>query len=447
MGIYTKRQLLLLAKKEEVKYIRLQFTDMLGSIKAVEIPVGKLEDALNNKIMFDGSSIEGFVRIKEADMYLRPDLDSWLILTFEDSKYGKVARLICDIYTPYNKPFQGDPRFILKKAIKKASEFGIDKINIGFEPEFYIFKLDENDKPIMSPSDSGGYFDLAPLDGANYVRRDIALELEHLGFVVQTAHHEVGNGQHEVTFQYSDVLSACDAVQTFKQVVKSISRKHGYYASFMPKPIEGLAGSGMHCNVSLATNEGTNLFYDKSNTMKLSFLCRQFITGVLKHSRSLSALTNPCINSYKRLMPGYEAPCYACWGDANRSSMIRIPAIRSNNATRIELRNVDPTTNPYLSLAAIIECGIEGIKTIKTEDETIKPINDNLFQLSEAQRLQKGIVSLPNTLDEALQAMQSDELMFTVLGEHTYNKYLTAKKLEIESYRRSISDWEVKRYL
>lgn len=443
MGNYTKKQILSIAKEEKVHYVRLQFTDMLGALKAVEIPVSKLEDALNNQIMFDGSSIEGFVRIKEADMYLKPDLDTWLILNFEDSSYGKVARLICDVYTPYGKPFPGDPRFILKRAIKRLNNAGIATLSVGFEPEFYILKRNEVGELITT--DEGSYFDLSPLDGANSIRRDIALELENLGFIVQTAHHEVGRGQQEINYKYSDVLSACDNAQTFKQVVKVVAAKHGYIATFMPKPFATLAGSGMHANISIQDFEGNNLFYDEKKDMKLSDICRQFIYGVLKHSRSLCGLTNPSVNSYKRLIPGYEAPCYACWSDANRSSMIRIPAVRGQG-TRIEIRNVDPTANPYLALAAIINAGLDGILN-KDKTPVVPPVYDNIFSLTRKQREALGIPNLPENLKDATKEMENDPLIRETLGEHTFDKYITAKKLEWDEYRKIISAWEQKKYL
>jgi glutamine synthetase len=304
--------------------------------------------------MFDGSSIEGFVRIKEADMYLHPDLSTWLILDFEDSAYGKVARLICDVYTPYGKPFVGDPRFILKKMVKKMNDMGFSALDVGFEPEFFLFKLDDKGKPIMDPVDHGSYFDLAPIDGAEYIRREIALELEKLGFVIQTAHHEVAPGQEEINFRFANVVQACDNVQTFKQVVKFIARKarlsgHLYAEN---RSLESMV-QGMHTNCSLEDKEGNNIFFDDKDNMSLSLTCRKWISGIIKHARGMAALTNPTVNSYKRIIPGYEAPCYVCWSDANRSSMIRIPAARGR-ATRTELRHVDGTANPYLALACIL---------------------------------------------------------------------------------------------
>lgn len=441
----TKEDILKKAKEAKVNYVRLQFTDMLGTIKAVEIPASKLEDALDGKVMFDGSSIEGFVRIKEADMYLKPDFDTWMILSFEDDKFGVVARLICDVYDAKLKPFAGDPRFILKNVVDKMKKMGFGALNIGFEPEFFLFKLDQNGEPVLEPNDKGGYFDLSPLDGAEYIRREICLELENLGFVVQTAHHEVAVGQHEINFKFSDVIHACDNVQTFKQVVKVIARKNGYYATFMPKPIKGINGSGMHTNCSLADLNGNNIFFDEKDSMQLSLICRKWLTGILNHARGLACLTNPSVNSYKRLIPGYEAPCYACWSDANRSSMIRIPAIRGA-ATRTELRNVDCTANPYLALAGILACGLDGIQNLKEKD-LIPPVYDNIFSLTREEREAKGIENLPENLKDAIKELKRDELLKKTLGSHTFNKYVEAKTLEWDAYRQLITDWEIKRYL
>ena len=445
MKKYSKSDILEMAKKENVTYIRLQFSDILGNIKAVEINVISLSDALDNKIIFDGSSVEGFVRIKEADMSLHPDYDTWTILSFEDPSYGKVARLICDVYTSYGKPFQGDPRYILKKQIRALNDAGIMNFDVGFEPEFFLFKLDEKGQPIVEPIDDGSYFDLSPIDGAQNIRRDIAMELEKLGFVISTAHHEVAPGQEEINFRFAHVLEACDNLQTFKQVVKCVARKHGYHATFMPKPIVGINGSGMHTNCSMSDAEGTNLFYDANDPMKLSLMCRKFISGILQHARGMAAITNPTVNSYKRLIPGYEAPCYVCWSDANRSSMIRIPASRGQG-TRAELRHVDAMANPYLALAVIIGAGLDGINNVKEED-LIPPVYDNIFSLTREQREAQGIMNLPENLKDAVKEAKSDPLVYQVLGEHCFNKFITAKNLEWEQYRCLISDWEYKMYL
>ena len=445
MKKYTKSDIIEMAKKEKVSYVRLQFSDILGNIKAVEISVGQLPDALDNKIIFDGSSVEGFVRIKEADMSLHPDYDTWRILSFEDSSYGKVGRLICDVYTSYGKPFQGDPRYILKRQIRAMNEMGIANFDVGFEPEFFLFKLDAEGKPILDPIDDGSYFDLAPIDNAQNIRRDIALELEKMGFVIQTAHHEVAPGQEEVNFRFAHVLEACDNLQTFKQIVKVIARKHGYHATFMPKPIAGINGSGMHTNCSISDAEGTNLFYDPNDPMKLSLICRQFITGIIRHARGMACVTNPTVNSYKRLIPGFEAPCYVCWSDANRSSMIRIPASRGQG-TRAELRHVDAMSNPYIALACIIAAGTEGIKTVEEKD-LIPPVYDNIFSLTREQRESQGICNLPENLKDAIKEMRNDPLVFQTLGEHAFNKFLAAKNIEWDEYRCLISDWELKHYL
>lgn len=445
MKKYSKADILKMAKDNGVSYVRLQFSDILGTIKAVEISVSQLSDALDNKIIFDGSSVEGYVRIKEADMYLHPDYDTWLILPFEGDEYGKVARLICDVYTSYGKPFPGDPRNILKRQLKAMAALGIGTFDVGFEPEFFLFKIGPDGKPTLSPVDQGSYFDLSPLDGGQSVRRNIALELEKLGFVIQTAHHEVAPGQEEINFRFAHALEACDNVQTFKQVVKTIARKHGYFATFMPKPIVGINGSGMHTNCSISDEEGTNLFYDANDPMKLSLLCRQWISGIVKHARGIAAVTNPSVNSYKRLIPGYEAPCYVCWSDANRSAMIRIPASRGQG-TRTELRNVDGLANPYLALSLILAAGMDGIQNTK-KDELVPPVYDNIFSLTREQREAQGIPNLPENLKDALKEMRADPLVLKVLGEHAYNKFLAAKEIEWEKYRTLVTPWEIETYL
>jgi glutamine synthetase len=324
MAKYSREDIQRLAKEENVKFIRLQFTDILGTIKNVEIPISQLEKALDNKMMFDGSSIEGFVRIEESDMLLYPDLSTWVIFPWTAEK-GKVARLICDIYTPEGKPFEGDPRNNLRRVLKEMEELGFTNFNLGPEPEFFLFKLDQKGEPTLELNDQGGYFDLAPTDLGENCRRDIVLELEEMGFEIEASHHEVAPGQHEIDFKYADALTACDQIQTFKLVVKTIARKHGLHATFMPKPLFGVNGSGMHCNLSLF-KDGQNAFYEPTGNLELSDTARQFIAGILKHAPSFTAVTNPTVNSYKRLVPGYEAPCYVAWSARNRSPLIRIPA-------------------------------------------------------------------------------------------------------------------------
>ena len=359
MAKYTKEQIFQMAKDENVKYIRLMFTDLMGMIKNVEIPVAQLEKALENKCMFDGSSIEGFVRIEESDMNLYPDLDTWTIFPWTAEK-GKVAALICDIYLPNGAPFAGDPRSNLRRVLKEMNDMGYDNFNLGPEPEFFLFKLDEKGEPTLELNDNGGYFDFAPTDMGENCRRDIVLELEEMGYDVEASHHEVAPGQHEIDFKYADALTACDLIQTFKLTVKTIARKHGLHATFMPKPIFGINGSGMHCNVSLFKN-GKNAFYDEKDELGLSQEARYFIAGILKHVQDFTAVTNPIVNSYKRLVPGYEAPCYVAWSAQNRSPLIRIPAARGMS-TRIEVRSVDPAANPYLAMAVILKAGLDGIK-------------------------------------------------------------------------------------
>ena len=441
----TKEEIKTIIKENDISYIRMQFTDMLGDIKAVEIPASRIDDALNNKIMFDGSSIEGFVRIKEADMYLHPDLDTFLILPFEDSSIGGVARFICDVYMPDGTPFIGDPRYILKKEVKKMNEMGIETMYVGFEPEFYLFKLNADGSVSTNCSDRAGYFDLSPFDGGEDIRREIALMLEKMGFEVQASHHEVGPGQNEITFKYTDVISACDRVQTFKQVVKMIARKNGYLASFMPKPLNKQAGNGMHTNCSLFSKEKGDLFFDPKAPMELSTMCEKWITGVLSHARELSLLTNPIVNSYKRLVSGYEAPIYACWSDANRSSLVRIPAARGL-ATRTEFRNVDPCANPYLALAGILACGLEGIKNTKEKD-IIPPVKDNLFDLTDDEIKARKITCLPETLHAAIEDFKNSSILKEVLGTHLFPKYIEAKEREWKEYHTTVSEFELKKYL
>ncbi|MFA7422982.1 MAG: type I glutamate--ammonia ligase [Acholeplasmataceae bacterium] len=442
MKYYTRIEILESAKANNVKYVRLQFTDMLGIVKNVEIPATNLERALANEIMFDGSSIQGFVRIDEADMYLYPDLSTWLILEWEQVPEGKVARLICDVYTTEHVPFEGDPRYILKKNLDKMRELGYDKFNVGVEPEFFLFKLDEYGKPTMEFSDLGGYFDLAPIDGSEDVRRDIVLELEKMGFDMEVSHHEVAFGQHEINFHFDNALEACDNIQTFKIVVKNVARRHGYHATFMPKPIQGINGSGMHTNCSLSNN-GENLFYDPKTENQLSATALKFIAGVMKYAQELALLTNPTINSYKRLVPGYEAPCYISWSDANRSTMVRIPASRGKG-TRIEVRSVDPSANPYLAMSGLLASGLEGIKH---DLNSLTPVKKNLFKMSDAERKRLGIKNLPESLKEAIESFSNSSLMKEIVGDFLYAKLIEAKQREWDEYKVRVTSYELEKYL
>ncbi len=443
MAKFTKDEILAHASAENVKYVRLMFTDLMGTIKNVEIPVTKLEDALDGKTMFDGSSIEGFVRIQEADMYLRPDYSTWLILDWEDTSFGRVARLICDVYTTEGEPFVGDPRGNLRRILNEMQDLGYSAFNVGFEAEFFLFKLDEKGRPSMDYNDNGGYFDLSPVDGAEDCRRDIVLELEKLGFELEASHHEVAPGQHEINFRFDDALAASDNLQTFKLVVKNIAKRHGLHATFMPKPVAGINGNGMHTNCSLFTKDGANAFYDESKELELSDTARLWINGIMKHARAITALANPTVNSYKRLVPGYEAPCYVSWSNANRSTMIRIPAVRGMG-TRTEVRSVDPSANPYLALAAILKAGLAGIKEGAAHNA---PTYENLYAKSPAELEAEGVVSLPTSLIDAVNALLEDEVIKAALGSHIVAKFVAAKSSEWDDYKISVHQWELDRYL
>ena len=422
MTTYSKEQIVQMVEKENVRFIRLQFTDLFGAIKNVEIPVSQLEKALNNKMMFDGSSIEGFVRIEESDMYLYPDLDTFVIFPWTAQK-GKVARFICDIYHPDGTPFEGDPRNNLKRMLDEMKELGFTDFNVGPEPEFFLFKLDEKGQPTLELNDHGGYFDLAPTDLGENCRRDIVLELEEMGFEIEASHHEVAPGQHEIDFKYQNALKACDDIQTFKLVVKTIARKHGLHATFMAKPLFGVNGSGMHCNLSLFT-EGKNVFFDSSGDLELSDTARHFVAGVMKHATSFTAITNPTVNSYKRLVPGYEAPCYVAWSARNRSPLIRIPASRGLS-TRVEVRSVDPSANPYLAMAVLLAAGLDGVKNKLTPPS---PVDRNIYAMSKEERIEIGIVDLPGTLAEALENLKNNHVITQSLRKSFIRTFLRGKR-------------------
>ncbi|MGC4375725.1 type I glutamate--ammonia ligase [Fictibacillus sp. Mic-4] len=441
MAKYTKEDIMRIAEEEHVRFIRLQFTDLLGVIKNVEIPIGQLKKALDNKMMFDGSSIEGFVRIEESDMYLYPDLDTWVVFPWTAEK-GKVARLICDIYNPDGTPFEGDPRGILKRVLKEMEELGFTDFNIGPEPEFFLFKNDEHGEPTLELNDKGGYFDLAPTDLGENCRRDIVLELEDMGFEIEASHHEVAPGQHEIDFKYADAVSTCDNIQTFKLVVKTIARKHGLHATFMAKPLFGVNGSGMHCNMSLFKN-GENAFYDPSSDTGLSETAMQFLAGVLKHAQDFTAITNPTVNSYKRLVPGYEAPCYVAWSMRNRSPLVRIPASRGLS-TRIEVRSPDPTANPYLAMAVLLAAGLDGIKN---KLKAPKPVDRNIYVMDKEEREEEGILDLPATLKEALDRLLKNEVLVKALSDHAVSHFAEAKEIEWDMFRTQVHPWEREQYL
>ncbi|KSU62622.1 glutamine synthetase [[Bacillus] enclensis] len=441
MAKYTRDDVIRLANEEGVKFIRLQFTDILGTIKNVEIPFSQLEKALDNKMMFDGSSIEGFVRIEESDMYLFPDLDTWLVFPWTAEK-GKVARLICDIYNPDGTPFEGDPRNNLKRVLKEMEELGFSDFNLGPEPEFFLFKLDVNGEPTLELNDNGGYFDLAPTDLGENCRRDIALELEEMGFEIEASHHEVAPGQHEIDFKYASALKACDDIQTFKLVVKTIARKHGLHATFMPKPLFGVNGSGMHCNMSLF-KDGKNAFFDEKGDLQLSETARQFLAGTIKHATAFTAITNPTVNSYKRLVPGYEAPCYVAWSAQNRSPLIRIPASRGIS-TRVEVRSVDPAANPYLAMSVLLAAGLDGIKN---NLDAPAPIDRNIYVMDKKEREEAGIIDLPATLYAALEELKKDEVIIKSLGGHIFEHFVEAKEIEWDMFRTQVHPWEREQYI
>jgi glutamine synthetase len=441
MAKFTREDIKRLAGENNVKFIRLQFTDILGTIKNVEIPVSQLEKALDNKMMFDGSSIEGFVRIEESDMYLFPDLDTWVVFPWTAEK-GKVARLICDIHNADGTPFAGDPRNNLKRVLKEMNDLGFTDFNLGPEPEFFLFKLNEKGEPSLELNDRAGYFDLAPIDLGENCRRDIVLELEEMGFEVEASHHEVAPGQHEIDFKYANALKACDDIQTFKLVVKTIARKHGLHATFMPKPLFGVNGSGMHCNLSLFNN-GENSFFDSRAELQLSDVARQFIAGILKHAPSFTAVTNPIVNSYKRLVPGYEAPCYVAWSSQNRSPLIRIPASRGMS-TRVEVRSVDPAANPYLALAVLLKAGLDGIKNQLTPPA---PVDRNIYVMTKEERLAEGVYDLPATLAQALENLKANEVITSALGEHILEHFVEAKEIEWDMFRTSVHQWERDQYM
>ena len=441
MSRYTKDDIFRMVEEEDVEFIRLQFTDIFGTLKNIAITSSQLEKALDNKCMFDGSSVEGFVRIEESDMYLYPDYDTFEIFPWRPQQ-GKVARLICDVYTPDGKPFEGDPRWILKKTIKEANEMGY-RFDVGPECEFFLFHTDDNGLPTTLSHEKAGYFDLGPNDLGENIRRDMVLTLEDMGFEIEASHHEVAPAQHEIDFKYDEVLKTADNIQTFKMTVKTIAKRHGLYATFMPKPKFGISGSGMHINMSLATKEGKNIFADENGKIGLSDDAYHFIAGIMKHARGMSAITNPLVNSYKRLVPGYEAPVYIAWSAKNRSPLIRIPASRGNG-TRVELRNPDPTANPYLVLALCLAAGLDGIKN---KIEVPKSVDCNIYEMTPGERRAAGIENMPADLKEAVDCLVADEFLCSVLGEHITTKYVEAKMKEWENYTTRVSQWEIDEYL
>ncbi|MCL5056932.1 MAG: type I glutamate--ammonia ligase [Actinobacteria bacterium] len=440
MEAAVKNEILAKAREAQVKFIRLQFTDILGVLKNLAITVEQLEKALDGELMFDGSSIEGFVRIEESDMYLRPDPKTFEVFPWRPRE-GAVARLMCDVYNPDGTPFDGCPRNALKKALAEAAEMGYT-MNVGPEAEFFLFQVDENGQPSLKTHDKAGYFDLTPVDMGENARRSMVLTLEEMDFEIEASHHEVAPGQHEIDFKYSDALDVADKIVTFKYVVRTIAQRHGLHATFMPKPIFGINGSGMHCNQSLF--EGPqNAFYDANSPDGLSKIAKYYIGGLMKHARAFAAITNPTVNSYKRLVPGYEAPVYIAWSGRNRSPLIRVPAKRGMS-TRVELRNPDPSCNPYLAIAAMLKAGLDGIKN---KIQPPEPCERNIYHMTDSERKELGIGSLPSSLQEALQEMAADEVVKSALGPHIFQKFMEAKAKEWDSFRIQVHAWEVEEYL
>lgn len=440
MSKYTKQDIMQLVEEEDVEFIRLQFTDMFGTLKNVAITKSQLSKALDNQCMFDGSSIEGFVRIEESDMYLYPDLDTFSIFPWRPQQ-GKVARIICDVYRSNGEPFEGDPRYLLKKEIDRAKKLGYT-FHVGPECEFFLFHTDDNGQPTTISHEKAGYFDLGPIDLGENARRDMVLTLEDMGFEIEASHHEVAPAQHEIDFKYDEALATADNIMTFKLAVKTIAKRHGLFASFMPKPKYGINGSGMHINMSLS-RDGKNIFDDPQGAQGLSQEAYYFIGGLMKHIKGMAAITNPLVNSYKRLVPGYEAPIYIAWSATNRSPLIRIPASRGEG-TRVELRCPDPAANPYLTLAVCLAAGLDGIENRIAPPEEVK---ENVFEMRLSKKAKLGIESLPADLGEAVEELEKDCYIKEILGEHITEKYVEAKKAEWANYRAQVTEWEINEYL
>jgi glutamine synthetase len=436
----SKRDILNACKQQGVSSLRLQFTDILGVNKNVEVPESQFEKALEGDIMFDGSSIEGFVRIEESDMMLRPDLDTFRVLPYDDEG-GRVARVICDIYNPDGSAFAGCTRQALKRQIAAARAAGYEMM-AGVEAEFFIFQLDASGDPTTVTHDRGGYFDLTPVDRAEEIRRLIVKDLVSMGFEVEAGHHEVAPGQHEIDFRYAEALATADNLATFRFIVRNVAYRHGFLATFMPKPIFGRNGSGMHTHQSLF-RDGRNAFHDAKGRWELSSVALAYIAGLLKHARGFCAVTNPLVNSYKRLVPGYEAPTNIAWSMRNRSPLVRIPD-RRGTGTRCELRMPDPSANPYLALAVQLAAGLDGINQQLTPPD---PVNKNIFEMSFRERRRYRIDELPRDLHEALELLAKDEVIRDALGEHIYERFVEAKQEEWDEYISRVSPWEVERYL
>lgn len=440
--ILTADDIKMSVKDNDVCFLRLAFTDINGTMKNVEVPTSQLDKVLANEIRFDGSSIDGFVRIEESDMVLYPDLSTWMVLPWQDGTSGRIGRLTCSVHKVDGTPFEGDPRNNLKRILNEMKSMGYTDFEIGFEAEFHLFKLDENGGWTTNVCDHASYFDMTDSDEGAKCRREIVETLEGMDFEVEAAHHEVGNGQQEIDFKFDDALITADRVQTFKMVVRTVAKKHGLCATFMAKPLEGEAGNGMHTNMSIFKDK-RNIFYDANGKYGLSNEALYFLNGILEHARAITAIGNPTVNSYKRLIPGYEAPVYIAWANKNRSPLVRIPAAEEVT-TRLELRSADPTANPYLLLAATLKAGLNGIKEAKMPME---PVTSNVFEMSEEKRKELGIKPLPSTLHNAIKAFKADKLIQEALGEHLTKSFIDSKELEWARYTQSVSEWERQRYI
>jgi glutamine synthetase len=441
MAGYTNEDIIKMVEELDIRFIRLQFADILGMMKNVSITRQQLPKILENGAAFDGSSIDGFVRIEESDMLLKPDISTFTVFPWK-SQNTRVARLICDVYRTEEEPFLGDPRQVLRKVTERARKMGYI-FNVGPECEFFLFHTNEDGSPTLVTNDDAGYFDLGPIDLGEDARKNICLALEDMGFEIEASHHEVARGQHEIDFKYEDAMKTADNINTFKLVVKTIAHRSGLHSTFMAKPIFGINGSGMHVNMSLSDLEGENVFCDAGDKYGLSRTAYKFIAGLLKHARGMSAITNPTVNSYKRLVPGYEAPNYIAWSARNRSPLIRIPSSKGKG-TRVEMRNPDPMANPYLVLSVLLAAGLEGIED---DLEVPQPVNTNIFTMTEKEKQEKGIICLPSNLAEALEEMKSDALVKETVGVHIFNSYIEAKDIEYKEYSNKIHQWEIDRYL
>lgn len=441
MSKISKEDILKIAQEEKIRYVKLQFTDILGALKNVEIPVEQLEEALDGEIMFDGSSIEGFVRVEESDMYLKPDYNTWSIFPWSEENC-RVARLICDVHNFNNEPFEGDPRSNLKRIVKEMEDMGYDAFNLGPEPEFYLFKLDKDNNPTTIVNDTSGYFDVSITDTSERCRREIAKTLKKMDFEVEMFHHEAGPSQHEISFKYSDAVTSSDNIQTFKLVAKTVARQYGLHVTFMPKPLYDEAGSGMHYNVSLF-KDGKNVFYDENDEYGLSEEMKYFMAGLLDHARGYTAICNPLVNSYKRLSAGFEAPRYIAWSGSNRTPLLRIPSTRGAG-TRAEVRSLDPSANPYLATAVILKAGLSGIKEQK---DLTTPVDENIFEMTQKERQAEDVEDLPTTLYTALKALKADEVIQEALGKHICDHFIENKNYEWKMYSAQITSWEKEQYL